>query len=190
MRDLRLPCPSDCYTSPAIASSAGACNEIPPSVTKSVITAGVAVSKPTTSSIPASFGSAIEKPSEVIATTIILAGMPIFTASPGSRVPVGCWSRKITQTLRTAMVGTAGFEHATQDWTDNHHPTAPQLPRRIAATAFSFALPLSYVPRYSVVSGSGRIRICTCRSGNHQPTAREAKGDGRHMPAVLPVRLP
>ena len=44
---------------------------------KSAITAGAAVSKPTTSSMPASPGSAMENPLETIPTTMSLAGMPI-----------------------------------------------------------------------------------------------------------------
>jgi hypothetical protein len=43
---------------------------------KSDISCGAAVSKPTTSSMPASSGSAMVKPLLVIPTTIILAGMP------------------------------------------------------------------------------------------------------------------
>ena len=44
---------------------------------KSAITPGAAASKPTTSSIPASPGSAIEKPLEIIPTTASLAGIPV-----------------------------------------------------------------------------------------------------------------
>lgn len=44
---------------------------------KSLITVGVAVSNPTTSSIPASFGSAIVKPFDTIPTTTSFAGIPI-----------------------------------------------------------------------------------------------------------------
>ena len=47
--------------------------------TKSAMTDGTALSKPTTSSAPASSGSAIVKPLEVIPTTISLAWMPIFS---------------------------------------------------------------------------------------------------------------
>ena len=47
--------------------------------TKSDISCGTAVSKPTTSSMPASSGSAMLKPLLVIPTTIILAGMPILS---------------------------------------------------------------------------------------------------------------
>jgi hypothetical protein len=43
----------------------------------SAITCGVAVSKPTTSSMPASSGSAMVKPVEVMPTTINFAGMPV-----------------------------------------------------------------------------------------------------------------
>ena len=43
---------------------------------KSEISCGVAVSKPTTSSIPGSAGSAIEKPFETIPTTTSRASMP------------------------------------------------------------------------------------------------------------------
>jgi hypothetical protein len=43
---------------------------------KSEMSCGVAVSKPTTSSIPGSFGSAIEKPFETIPTTTSRASMP------------------------------------------------------------------------------------------------------------------
>ena len=43
---------------------------------KSEISCGVAVSKPTTSSIPGSFGSAIEKPFETMPTTTSRASMP------------------------------------------------------------------------------------------------------------------
>lgn len=43
---------------------------------KSLMTAGVAVSKPTTSSMPASFGSAMLNPFEVIPTTTTFAAMP------------------------------------------------------------------------------------------------------------------
>lgn len=46
-------------------------------VAKSLISAGVAVSKPTTSRQPASLGSAIVKPVEVMATTTSFAGMPV-----------------------------------------------------------------------------------------------------------------
>jgi hypothetical protein len=45
--------------------------------TTSAITCGVAVSKPTTSSMPASSGSAMVKPVEVMPTTINFAGMPV-----------------------------------------------------------------------------------------------------------------
>ena len=41
-----------------------------------LITGGVDVSKPTTSSMPASFGSAIENPFDVIPTTTSLAEIP------------------------------------------------------------------------------------------------------------------
>jgi len=41
------------------------------------MTSGTVVSKPTTSSMPASFGSAIENPFDVIATTTSFAAMPI-----------------------------------------------------------------------------------------------------------------
>jgi hypothetical protein len=43
---------------------------------KSEMSCGVAVSKPTTSSIPGSFGSAIEKPFETMPTTTSRASMP------------------------------------------------------------------------------------------------------------------
>ena len=43
----------------------------------SPITDGVAVSNPTTSSIPASFGSAMVKPFDTIPTMISFAGMPV-----------------------------------------------------------------------------------------------------------------
>ena len=43
---------------------------------KSEMSCGVAVSKPTTSSIPGSFGSAIEKPFETIPTTTSRASIP------------------------------------------------------------------------------------------------------------------
>ena len=43
---------------------------------KSAISCGVAVSKPTTSSMPASFGSAIVKPFEIMPTTTSWASMP------------------------------------------------------------------------------------------------------------------
>lgn len=43
---------------------------------KSAMTGGVDVSKPTTSSMPASFGSAMLNPFDVIPTTTSLAGMP------------------------------------------------------------------------------------------------------------------
>ena len=45
---------------------------------KSLINCGVAVSKPTTSNMPASCGSAMLKPFDTIPTTISLAGMPVF----------------------------------------------------------------------------------------------------------------
>jgi hypothetical protein len=40
------------------------------------MTAGAALSKPTTSSMPASWGSAIEKPLDTMPTTTSLAAMP------------------------------------------------------------------------------------------------------------------
>jgi len=43
---------------------------------KSAMTAGAALSKPTTSSMPASWGSAIEKPLDTMPTTTSLAAMP------------------------------------------------------------------------------------------------------------------
>ena len=48
-----------------------------PHDTKSLISLGVAVSNPTTSSMPASFGSAIVNPFEAIATTTSYAAMPM-----------------------------------------------------------------------------------------------------------------
>jgi hypothetical protein len=45
---------------------------------KSAITAGADVSKPTTSSMPASFGLAMVNLLATIPTTVSLAGMPIF----------------------------------------------------------------------------------------------------------------
>src|SRR5882724_9509162 len=45
---------------------------------KSAITAGAAASKPTTSSMPSSSGSAIEKPVEVMPTTTSFAAMPVL----------------------------------------------------------------------------------------------------------------
>src|SRR5438552_1777172 len=47
-------------------------------VAKSAITDGVAVSKPTTSSMPASFGSAIVNPFDAIPITTSFAPIPIF----------------------------------------------------------------------------------------------------------------
>jgi hypothetical protein len=46
---------------------------------KSAMTAGEPVSKPTTSSMPASFGSAMLKPFDSSPTTTSLAGMPVFS---------------------------------------------------------------------------------------------------------------
>ena len=46
---------------------------------KSAMTAGVPVSKPTTSSIPASSGSAMLNRFDTIPTTTSLAGMPVFS---------------------------------------------------------------------------------------------------------------
>jgi len=52
-----------------------ACHETPR--VKSAITWGAAPSNPTTSSMPGSVGSAIEKPVDVMPTTISRAGRPI-----------------------------------------------------------------------------------------------------------------
>ncbi len=63
---------------PLNAWSAHACAPLALVVAKSAMTAGVAVSKPTTSSMPASFGSAIVNPFDVMAITTSFAPIPIF----------------------------------------------------------------------------------------------------------------
>ena len=56
---------------------------------KSAISCGVAVSKPTTSSMPASSGSAMEKPLDTMPTTISRAGCPSSRGSGAAPAPGG-----------------------------------------------------------------------------------------------------
>ena len=72
LRPVRLPVPPRPHVEAPAAPPAR--QRAPPA--KSEMSCGVAVSKPTTSSIPGSAGSAIEKPFETIPATTSRAAMP------------------------------------------------------------------------------------------------------------------
>ena len=107
---------------------------------KSEISCGVAVSKPTTSSIPGSSGSAIEKPFETMPTTTSRASMPDAGGSrgepgPGARRPPRSPSRCRSRTCRSPARVPARTASAVRSRCRRTAGRTPSSRRRRAAAA-------------------------------------------------------